>query len=158
MELGVAVSRGRPYHPQTQGKDERFHRTLAAEAIGRRRFADLAECQRRFDAWRQVYNSERPHEALGLPAPIARYRPSRRTFPERIEPFDYGPGAVMRGVNGKGHLRFDKRAAPPDSGRSRCGRRSLLWTTGAGSHLSIISPNIRQSSPRPLHPRPGTNE
>jgi len=46
LELGVAVSRGRPYHPQTQGKDERFHRTLMAEVIGRRAFADLAECQR----------------------------------------------------------------------------------------------------------------
>ena len=46
LELGIAVSHGRPYHPQTQGKDERFHRTLTAEVIGRRAFADLAECQR----------------------------------------------------------------------------------------------------------------
>src|SRR5205807_4484324 len=58
LELGVAVSHGRPYHPQTQGKDERFHRTLTAEVIGRRAFADLAECQRRFDAWRVVYNTQ----------------------------------------------------------------------------------------------------
>jgi transposase InsO family protein len=49
LELGVAVSHGRPYHPQTQGKDERFHRTLTAEVIGRRAFADLAECQQQFD-------------------------------------------------------------------------------------------------------------
>lgn len=110
MELGVAVSHGRAYHPQTQGKDERFHRTLAAEAIGRRCFADLAECQRRFDAWRQVYNSQRPHEALDLATPARRYRLSRRRFPETIEPFDYGPGAVLRRVNAKGYLRFAKRA------------------------------------------------
>lgn len=110
MELGVAVSHGRAYHPQTQGKDERFHRTLAAEAIGRRRFADLAECQRRFDAWRQVYNAERPHEALDLAVPATRYRPSRRHFPETLVPFDYGPGAVVHRVNAKGYLRFGKGA------------------------------------------------
>jgi transposase InsO family protein len=91
MELGIAVSHGRPYHPQTQGKDERFHRTLAAEAIGRRRFADLAACQRRFDRWREVYNTERPHEALDLATPMARYIPSPRAFPEKLEPFDYAP-------------------------------------------------------------------
>lgn len=92
LERGVAVSHGRPYHPQTQGKDERFHRTLAAEVIGRRVFADLAECQRRFDAWRVVYNTQRPHQALDLSTPVTRYRPSSRLFPEKLEPFDYGPG------------------------------------------------------------------
>jgi transposase InsO family protein len=106
IELGVAVSHGRPYHPQTQGKDERFHRTLAAEAIGRHSFADLAACQRRFDAWREVYNTERPHEALALATPIARYHPSRRPFPETIEPYDYGAGASLRRVDDKGWLKF----------------------------------------------------
>ena len=85
MELGIAVSHGRPYHPQTQGKDERFHRTLAAKAIGRRSFADLAACQRRFDGWRMVYNTERPHDALALAVPITRYRPSWRRFPETLQ-------------------------------------------------------------------------
>ncbi len=106
MTLGIAVIHGRPYHPQTQGKDERFHRTLAAEAIGRRYFADLADCQRRFDHWRIVYNTERPHEAIDLATPIARYRPSERPFPEKLEPFDYGAGAVLRRVDGEGRLHF----------------------------------------------------
>ena len=92
LELGIAVSHGRPYHPQTQGKDERFHRTLLAEVIGRRAFADLDECQRRFDQWRVVYITQRPHEALALATPAARYRPSPRSFPETIAAFDYGPG------------------------------------------------------------------
>ncbi|HEX4185405.1 MAG TPA: IS481 family transposase [Stellaceae bacterium] len=109
LELGVAVSHGRPYHPQTQGKDERFHRTLMAELIGRRAFADLAECQSRFDAWRVVYNTQRPHEALDLATPAARYRPSPRPFPEKIEPFDYGPGAIVRRVDAGGWLSFRNR-------------------------------------------------
>jgi len=55
LELGVAVSHGRPYQPQPQGKDERFHRTLMAEVIGRRAFADLRECQRRFEAQSRIF-------------------------------------------------------------------------------------------------------
>jgi transposase InsO family protein len=55
VRLGVRVIHGRPYHPQTQGKEERFHRTLNAEVIGSRRFDDLPHCQKKFDDWRTVY-------------------------------------------------------------------------------------------------------
>jgi transposase InsO family protein len=109
LELGIAVSHGRPYHPQTQGKDERFHRTLAIEGIGRRSFSDLAACQRRFDEWRVVYNTERPHDALKLATPVSRYRPSHRRFPETLEPFDYGEGAILRRVSDTGWLSFKAR-------------------------------------------------
>ena len=72
LKLGIAVIHSRPYHPQSRGKNERFHRTLDAEVFALRRFRDLAETQRAFDAWREVYNFERPHEALGqqVPAPL----------------------------------------------------------------------------------------
>jgi transposase InsO family protein len=124
MELGIAVSHGRPYHPQTQGKDERFHRTLAAEAIGRRSFADLAACQRRFDQWREVYNTERPHEALALATPATRYIPSPRSFPEKLALFDYGPGAILRRVSDTGWLSFRKH--PLKLGRAFVHRRVAL--------------------------------
>jgi transposase InsO family protein len=124
LELGVAVSHGRPYHPQTQGKDERFHRTLMAEVIGRRAFADLVECQRQFDDWRVVYNTQRPHEALDLATPVVRYRPSTRSFPEKIEPFDYGPGAIVRRVDAGGWLSF--RNQPVKLGRGFAHRRVAL--------------------------------
>lgn len=102
MELGITVSHGRSYHPQTQGKEERFHRTLAIEVIGRCQFADLAVCQRRFDESREIYNAERPHEALGLATAMARYAPSRREFPETIAPYDYGCSAAVRRVDDTG--------------------------------------------------------
>ena len=106
LRLGVGVSHGRPYHPQTQGKDERFHRTLKAEVIGRRAWQDPAECARAFESWRHVYNAERPHEALELATPASRYHPSRRTFPERLAPIDYGPGAIVRKVQDQGRISF----------------------------------------------------
>jgi len=124
LELGVSVSHGRPYHPQTQGKDERFHRTLASEGIGRRSFVDLVACQRRFDEWQTIYNTERPHEALGLATPIARYRPSQRSFPERLTPFDYGTGAVLRRVSDTGWLSF--RGLSLKLGRAFADRQAAL--------------------------------
>ena len=76
--LGVPVSHGRPCHPQTQGKEERFHRTLVAEVLRWRPFADLADAQAMLDPWRFTYNHERPHEALGMGVPAGRYTPSAR--------------------------------------------------------------------------------
>ena len=69
MRLGVRVLHGRPRHPQTQGKEERFHRTFKAEVVGGFGFRDLPECQRAFDDWRPRYNHERPHEALDMATP-----------------------------------------------------------------------------------------
>ncbi|MGH2671036.1 MAG: IS481 family transposase, partial [bacterium] len=86
LRLGVRVCHARPYHPQTQGKDERFHRTLKAEVLGTRVLRDLPQCQREFDRWRDVYNLERPHEALALAVPASRYQPSPRAFPEVLPP------------------------------------------------------------------------
>jgi len=86
LRLGVRVTPGRPYHPQTQGQDERCRRTLKAEVLTGGPFGDLAAAQRRFDAWRAVYNLERPHEALGLQVPARRYRPSPRPFPAALPP------------------------------------------------------------------------
>jgi len=106
IERGITICHGRPYHPQTQGKDERFHRTLEAELIGRRQFADLAHVQHAFDQWRHVYNCERPHQALDLDVPITRYVPSRRSLPERIEPYPYAPDVILRRVSTTGTISF----------------------------------------------------
>jgi transposase InsO family protein len=101
LQLGISVSHGRPYHPQTQGKEERFHRTLKAEVLQGPLYAGLEEAQRRFDHWRTVYNLERPHEACALRPPVSRYRPSQRPYPETVPPLEYGPDMLVRRV-GKG--------------------------------------------------------
>jgi len=98
IEHGVTVSHSRPYHPQTQGKDERFHRTLDIELIGRRSFADLQQCQRAFDPWRHRYNTERPHESLDMDTPIEHYQPSQRSYQPSPTEYEYSPNDHVRKV------------------------------------------------------------
>ncbi|HEU5343533.1 MAG TPA: integrase core domain-containing protein, partial [Ktedonobacterales bacterium] len=109
MRLGVAVSHGRAAHPQTQGKDERFHRSLKAEALAQP-LQDLAQAQVRFDAWRQVYNHERPHEALGLAVPATHYHPSARPFPAGLPAITYDPSCAVRRVQPRGEILWQGQA------------------------------------------------
>ena len=107
--LGIRVSHSRPYHPQTNGKDERFHRTLKADVLQGRTFADLGQCQAAFDRWRTLYNTERPHEAIGMAVPASRYQPSPRPFPERLPEPEYYPDDIVRKVQKGGDVHFKGR-------------------------------------------------
>jgi transposase InsO family protein len=109
VRLGISISHGRPYHPQTQGKDERFHRTLAAEVLRDRSFRDLIDTQQAFDPWRQVYNTQRPHEALSLEVPASRYRASERPFPETLPSIEYASDVQVRRASFKGVIKFESR-------------------------------------------------
>ena len=106
IRLGIRMTHGRPYHPQTQGKEERFHRTMVAEVIRGRSWRDVSHCQERFDAWRDEYNQDRPHEALGMAVPASRYRPSRRSYPDHLPEIEYGPDDIVRIVQGKGEISY----------------------------------------------------
>lgn len=106
LRLGVRVSHSRPLHPQTNGKEERFHRTLKAELLGSRWFSTLDELQGEFDRWRAVYNHERPHEALGLEVPACRYQASTRAYPEHLPPIVYDSTDLVRKVMNRGGIRF----------------------------------------------------
>ena len=109
MRLGVGVSHSRPHHPQTQGKDERFHRTLEAEVLRYQHGASLAQWQLYFDQWRVVYNTERPHQALDMAVPASRYQPSQRRYPEQLPVIEYGPADIVRKVRHYGHIKFEGR-------------------------------------------------
>ena len=102
LRLGVCVSHSRPFHPQTQGKDERFHRTLKVELLRDFAWRDLPQCQNRFDSWRHQYNCQRPHEALQLQVPATRYRVSVRPFPEHLPALEYPSDSLVRRVQKSG--------------------------------------------------------
>jgi putative transposase len=71
---------------------------------------DLAEAQRAFDAWRLIYNLERPHQALDQDVPASRYRPSARAMPERVPQVEYDAGDIVRLVPvTKSYIRFKGR-------------------------------------------------
>ena len=105
--LGIRVSHSRPFHPQTQGKDERFHRSLKEELLKRKQFTDLIEAQKCFDEWRQCYNEERPHEALGMHPPISKYKNSPKQYPEKAPQIEYEVGATVRRVLTHGEINYE---------------------------------------------------
>jgi transposase InsO family protein len=106
IRLGVAISHSRPYHPQTQGKDERFHRTLDDEFLKFVCFRSLSVAQAAFDVFRDRYNLERPHESLSQRTPSQLYRPSPRPMPAALLPIQYAPGDQVRIVDKAGKISF----------------------------------------------------
>ena len=106
IRQGIQVSHSAPYHPQTNGKIERFHRSLKAEVLAGRSFADLAQAQSAFEFWRGIYNCERPHQALGLCTPVERYRSSPRTYVEQLATIEYSPDDTVRVVGWNGAVAF----------------------------------------------------
>jgi transposase InsO family protein len=106
MRLGIRVSHSRPGHPQTQGKDERFHRTLKEELLRYHNFQCLQDAQEHFDNWRDIYNNTRPHEALNMACPSHKYRPSRKPYTESLSPVEYPEGDEVKRVGGNGEIWF----------------------------------------------------
>jgi len=106
LRIGIPLLHGKPRHPQTQGKEERFHRTLDVELLQGNRFAGLAASQIGFDAFRRVYNTERPHQGIGMAVPQSRYRASQITFPEQLAEPDYYATDVVRRVHQDGAASF----------------------------------------------------
>jgi hypothetical protein len=136
LKLGINVLHSRPYHPQTRGKNERFHRTLKAEVLGLRQFHNLAEAQRAFDQWRTIYNLERPHEALGQQVPASRYRPSARAMPVRIPQVEYDEQDIVRTVSTtKAYVSFKGRLWKVP--QAFCGERVAIRPRGSDGHYHV---------------------
>jgi transposase InsO family protein len=140
LRLDIELYHGRPWHPQTQGKDERFHRTLKAELLAGRLIRDLAEAQSLFDPWRQQYNQVRPHEALDLACPISRYQVSPRTYPQTLPAIEYASAETLRQVGRDGYFRWQGRhgwLGEAFAGQTIAVRPSLtdgLWRICYGRH------------------------
>lgn len=135
LDLGVGVVHGRAYHPQTQGKEERFHRTLMAEVVNGRLFGDIVEAQRAFDAWRPIYNDKRPHEGIGMEVPSSRYRPSPRSMPKSIPVPEYENQAHVRKVRSRGGVSFKNREVHVS--KAFAGRYVALRATNVDGRFDI---------------------
>jgi len=104
LRLGIEVIHGRPYHPQTQGKVERFNGALERELLRDGSFETADDLQSAFDRFRCEYNFERPHEALELAVPASRYVPSPRPRPPVLPEVIYREGSLLRKVDPSGRI------------------------------------------------------
>lgn len=105
IKLGIIPKRIQPSSPQQNGRHERMHRTLKAEAT-KPPEQTLEQQQVVFDQFRKTFNQERPHEALGQVPPSEVYRRSPRRYPGRLDKMSYPPQAEVRLVSNNGGIRF----------------------------------------------------
>lgn len=105
MQLGITHQRVRPGYPQGNGTHERMHRELKRETATPAAASARAQ-QRRFDAFRQRYNAERPHEALGHRCPATVWTPSARPYPARLPAPSYPMSVEVRRIRASGSFTF----------------------------------------------------
>jgi transposase InsO family protein len=107
IEQGIGLHYGRVHHPQTQGKVERFHRTLNEAIRYRGKPQRLAEWAGALEEFRQIYNEQRPHEGLQMKRPAERYRVSSRSYQAQPREWEYPRGSQVRKLNEKGVLGWE---------------------------------------------------
>ena len=107
IDLDILPIHGRIKHPQTQGKIERFHRTMKHELLNHTEIADIEDAQTKFRLWQDKYNNLRPHEALGMKTPGEVYEPSQRQYESKVKEFEYGGEHHVLKVNSWGYVRFN---------------------------------------------------
>lgn len=106
IKLGIVPERIQPGCPQQNGRHERMHLTLKQETTQPPQ-PTLRKQQQRFDAFRQEYNQQRPHEALGQTPPAASYTPSPRPYPSRVPEPRYDPAWRTYPISAGGKFRLN---------------------------------------------------
>jgi len=107
VRLGILPDLIEPGKPQQNGRHERMHRTLKAETT-RPPAASMRSQQARFDHFQQIFNVERPHEALDMRTPASCYQPSPRPMPDRLPPLEYPDRFEVRYVSANGGIRWNR--------------------------------------------------
>jgi transposase InsO family protein len=108
LSLGIQLDRITPGHPEQNGGHERMHRDMKKELQGKID-GTLGEHQSVFNEWRNIFNTVRPHEALGMKTPAEVYKKSEIKYPgEHIELY-YAKPIKARYVNDRGYINFDNK-------------------------------------------------
>ena len=108
IKLGIDHQRIEPGQPQQNGRHERMHRTLKAETT-RPPERNMKRQQKRFDAFTEEFNQERPHEALDYETPSVNYNPSLRPMPAALPKPQYPAHFEVRLLSKDGNIRFKNR-------------------------------------------------
>jgi transposase InsO family protein len=156
--LGVAAAHSRPYHPQTNGKVERFHQTLKKWLAHQPRADTIAELQHHCDLFRLVYNHERPHRSLDRHHPADAWTRAPKDGPAD-RPLA-APTRVHHGIVTGSRLEIPGRYRI-SLGAAYDTQTATAITTGTNCHIFIdgrlirsltLNPNQRDQT---LHDRPG---
>lgn len=139
-KLGIELSYSRPYHPQTNGKDERFHRTLKLEVLHDREYRSLSSIQEAFDYWRHSYNFERPHQGIDNQTPSTRYQVSTRCFPDKMPEPEYSTDEVVKKACKKSAL-FRFKGHRFRAGKGLAGEYISIRETNQNDQFSIFFMN-----------------
>ena len=129
MDQDVALHFSGYRHPQTQGKVERFHRSLTA-ALLRRGTPQEEQRQSWLDAFRHEYNCIRPHEALQMRTPHQIWHKSLRRYRESAAPWTYPSGSEVKEVDSIGQFRLNH-------------RRHYISKALAGRHVGLVEAQQR---------------
>lgn len=103
MKLGIMVERIQPGHPEQNGRHERMHRTLKAETASPAAANRRAQ-QQAFDRFQQIYNHDRPHEAIAMRTPASCYATSPRPYPGKVPIPEYDSNWQVRKVRACGRF------------------------------------------------------
>lgn len=154
LALGIASTHGRPYHPQTQGKVERFHQTMKKYLAAQELAETKKQLQGQLERFVTYYNEVRPHRALGRRTPLSAFgarEPAQPTGP-RIDPAGYRVRNDKVNKNGTVTLRYRSRLYHLGVGRAYAGWRVVLLV--AGREVRILGADgspLRQLTLDPAH-------
>ena len=104
IKQGIRLLYGRPRHPQTQGKVERFHGAIEAAVRHRGGPAPVKDWTEWLAHFRREYNEVRPHEALQMETPASRWRRSERAYQPQPPAWEYAAGMEVQRLNEAGCL------------------------------------------------------
>lgn len=156
--LGIDHGHGRPYHPQTQGKVERFQQTLQKWLRAQPTAGSLTELQTRLDTFRDIYNNERPHRAIGRKPPATVYATTPKSGPKDHA---LGTPTSIHHVTVSNGVCYINKQYTITIGAKHNTQTATVIITGVSCHVFIGATLIRQLQldptrrTQPLYNRPG---
>lgn len=156
--IGIDSTHSRPYHPQTNGKVERFHQTLKKWLAAQPRAGTLDELQAQLDTFRDFYNHHRPHRAISRQRPAHVWANAPKAGPDNRP---LGAATTVHHGTVTGGMVSVRRRYRISLGVAHNGHQTLTVMTGTACHVFIDGRLVRKLTldttrrNQPLHARPG---